>query len=93
MNRFSITKLPSTIMQEIAVRHKLVRKSHNLSQAELAARSGVSLGSLKRFETTGQISFESLLKLAYFLDRLSDFDGVFLTENQDKIAKLFDKKR
>jgi hypothetical protein len=42
----------------------------------LAKRSGVSLGSLKRFETTGQISLESLLLLADVLNRLDDFDAV-----------------
>jgi transcriptional regulator with XRE-family HTH domain len=91
MNRFSIDKLPSTVLQEVAARHKLVRKNYNLTQAELALRSGVSLGSLKRFENTGQISFMSLLKLAHFFNRLTDFEGVFFMENNEKIAKLFDK--
>ena len=48
----------------------------NLSQAGLAKRSGVTLGSLKRFETTGLIAFDSLLKLALVLDCLGDFDKV-----------------
>ena len=46
------------------------------TQTECATRSGVSLGSLKRFERTGQISLESLLKLAFVLECLGDFDGV-----------------
>jgi transcriptional regulator with XRE-family HTH domain len=91
MNQYNIKKQPSSVLLEIAARHKKIRKSQNLSQAELAKRSGVTLGSLKRFETTGQINFESLLKLAHFFDRLEEFDSIFIVQNDDKIAKLFDK--
>lgn len=92
MNIYSIQKQPSNILLEIAKRHKKIRKSQNLSQAALAKRSGVSLGSLKRFETTGQINFESLLKLAHFFDRLEEFNTIFSVQSDYNIAKLFDKK-
>lgn len=92
MNTYSIQKQPSNILLEIAKRHKKIRKSQNLSQAALAKRSGVSLGSLKRFETTGQINFESLLKLAHFFDRLEEFNTIFRVQSDNNIAKLFNKK-
>jgi transcriptional regulator with XRE-family HTH domain len=92
MNIYSIQKQPSNILLEIAKRHKKIRKSQNLSQAALAKRSSVSLGSLKRFETTGQINFESLLKLAHFFDRLEEFNTIFSVQSDNNIAKLFDKK-
>jgi transcriptional regulator with XRE-family HTH domain len=64
-----------------------------IPQAALAEKSGVSLGSLKRFEQTGQISLESLLILSHFFDRLTDFDTVFKSdENWNAITKLFTKK-
>ena len=44
------------IKQKLAVRVRLRRKEAKISQAELAGRSGVSLGSLKRFEGSGEIS-------------------------------------
>jgi transcriptional regulator with XRE-family HTH domain len=93
MNKYSVTKLPSDILKEIAERHKILRKSHKYSQAELAKRSGVSLGTIKRFESTGQIAFESLLKLAYLLNSLNDFNTIFLKEdNLAEIEKLFSTK-
>jgi hypothetical protein len=53
----------------------------------------VSLGSLKRFESTGQVSLESLLKLAEILDRLEDFEWVLKPgEDLDRIEKLFSDK-
>jgi hypothetical protein len=40
----------------------------------LAARSGVTFSSLKRFEREGLIALDSLLNLALVLDCLDDFD-------------------
>ncbi len=58
----------------IAGRFKARRLAMNLTQKELAARSGVTWSSLKRFEREGLISLDSLLNLALVLDCLDDFD-------------------
>ncbi|MDC0584715.1 helix-turn-helix domain-containing protein [Bacteroidales bacterium] len=90
---YSINPTPNDVSQELAKRHKALRKQLKLSQAELAERSGVSLGSLKRFETTGQISLESLLKLAHLLNRLPDFKSVFQAKgDMGNIEGLFTSK-
>lgn len=93
MLKFGITKTPSDTLQEIAERHRSIRKSLGWSQAELAERSGISLGSIKRFERTGKISIESLLHLAHLLNRLDDFDALFKQkEDLSAIDKLFSDK-
>lgn len=93
MKRFSLEKMPSEVQIELANRFKSLRRQKKMSQAALAEKSGVSLGSLKRFEQTGQISLESLLMLSHFFDRLTDFDTIFKTdENWSAIEKLFTKK-
>jgi len=71
-----LPKKPQDIMEELRVKFKERRKSIGYTQTECATRSGVSLGSLKRFESSGQISLDSLLKLAFVLECLGDFDGV-----------------
>jgi len=55
---------PSEMQKVIASRARDLRLELNLSQQTLSEKSGVSYGSLKKFEQTGQISLESLLKLA-----------------------------
>lgn len=93
MSKYSVTKTPSTVMNELAVKTQQLRKKNGISQLELSKRSGVSFGSLKRFETSGQISLESLLKLAYFFDRLEDFTPVFQIDvDLEKVEKLFSNK-
>ncbi len=93
MGKYSIYKLPSDILKDTASKHRDLRKKAKLSQAELAERSGVSLGSIKRFESTGQIALESFLKLLLILDRLDDFDSVLAPKgNENDIEKLFSSK-
>ena len=67
---------PSEMMDTLKTNFRQRRKALGYTQPELATRSGVSLGSLKRFERFGQISLESLLKLALALECLGDFGGV-----------------
>lgn len=71
-----LPKNPHDVMQDLRDRFKARRLAIGYTQKGLSARSGVSLGSFKRFESSGQISLESLLKLALVLECLGDFEGV-----------------
>jgi transcriptional regulator with XRE-family HTH domain len=64
---------PSQIQDELKSKFKIKRKSLKLTQQKLALKSDVSLGSIKRFESSGQISLESFLKIAFILECLDDF--------------------
>jgi transcriptional regulator with XRE-family HTH domain len=87
---YSLEPTPPEVRKALAERHRALRRQHKLSQEEMADRSGVSLGSLKRFESTGKISLDSLLKLMHLLGRLSEMDNILLPkENLDDIKKLF----
>jgi transcriptional regulator with XRE-family HTH domain len=70
---------PKQIMQSLAQRARQKRLDLNLTQAGLASRAGVSLGSLKRFEHSGQISLESLAKIALILGEANSFDKLLNT--------------
>ena len=88
--QYGLNKKPADWMLEIAKRHKMLRKQAGFTQSELARRSGVSLGSLKRFETSGQISMQSLFLLIDVLGRLDDFDAILKPiENMKEIERLF----
>lgn len=63
--------------QKLAQRVRGIRKRRSISQKKLAAMSGVSYGSIKRFETTGQISLLSLTKLAIALGIADDLRAAF----------------
>lgn len=63
--------------QKLAQRVRNIRKRRSISQEKLAAMSGVSHGSIKRFETTGQISLISLTKIAMALDVADELRSLF----------------
>lgn len=87
---YSLEPTPSEVSKALAERHRILRKQLKMSREEMAERSGVSLGSLKRFEITGKISLDSLLKLTHLLGRLNEFDNLLLVkENLDDVKKLF----
>ena len=65
------------INKEIAGRMVQLRKRKKLSQKSLALRLGVSLGSLKRFEQTGEISLQSLTKIAIALEVEGELEELF----------------
>ena len=65
------------VTEQLIEREKQRRKKMNLSQRELAKKSGVSYASIRRFESIGEISFNSLLKIANALDCLEDFNSIF----------------
>lgn len=70
---------PEEIDQALAKRMRRVRKRRSISQQRLSEQSGVSLGSIKRFESTGMISLLSLTKLAMALGM------------EDELRTLFDQ--
>lgn len=84
-------KTPTEVMKELGLKARAKRLSRNLSQSGMADRSGVSLGSLKRFEATGQISLESLLKIALSLNCIRDFEEVF--QDSSSRDSLFQKTK
>ena len=89
---YSLKPTPFEVSKALTQRFRTIRKQLKLSQEEMAERSGVSLGSLKRFENTGKISLESLLKLMHLLGRLEEIDQLLIIkENPEDLEKLFTK--
>ena len=84
---------PLDIRVSIADRFKRIRLDQNVSQEQLAERSGVSLGSLRRFESKGEISLKSLVRLAISLNHAQDFDLLFQIEEEIDLFKPESKPR
>ncbi len=97
MNELFIT--PFEASQKLAQSAREKRLSLNLSQQSLSETSGVSYSVIKKFELTGKISLESLLKIASALGCLNDFLEVFKndisleTTSLDELMKQKTRKR
>ena len=84
---------PHAIARGIAERMRRKRLTLNISQQSLSDKSGVSLGSLKRFENKYQISLKHLLQLALALDAMSEFKKLFPDYNYQSIDELINMKK
>ena len=77
ISQFVQVETQESVLEGVVERVKKKRKALKFSQKDLASRSGVSYASIRRFETTGEISFSSLLAIANALDCLLDFNSLF----------------
>ncbi len=81
-------KSPFEVAREIAKKAQEKRLKLNLSQQTLSDKSGVSYGTLKKFEQKGQISLESLLKIALALGEMDKFEHLFSKDDDELPASL-----
>lgn len=72
-----INKTPDLLMLSISERVKDRRLEKNWTQKALAAKAGISFGSYRRFESSGEISLRSLVMIAFALDMTDGLDSVF----------------
>jgi transcriptional regulator with XRE-family HTH domain len=87
MDGFSLA-MPEKVGKTLAARVKALRLARGWKQITLARRSGVSLGSLRRFEESGRVSLQNLLELAFALHRLDDFDALLQPPPASSLAEL-----
>ena len=78
--------------QKLAQRVRNIRK-RSISQEKLSSMSGVSYGSIKRFETTGQISLISLTKIAMALDIADELRNIFTHVPYKDIQEVINEGR
>ncbi len=78
---------------KLAERMRNIRKRRGISQKKLSDLSGVSLGSIKRFESTGQISLQSLTKLAMELELADELRNLFTQVPYKNIEEVIHESR
>ena len=79
--------------KNLALRVRKIRKRRKISQQKLADLSGVSYGSIKRFETSGQISLLALTKIAMALDMADELRNIFSQVPYRNIQEVINESR
>ena len=79
--------------KNLALRVRKIRKRRKISQQKLADLSGVSYGSIKRFETSGQISLLALTKIAMALDIADELRNIFSQVPYRNIQEVINESR
>jgi HTH-type transcriptional regulator / antitoxin HipB len=68
---------PDEIAAELGRRLRALRLAHRWRRVTLAERTGVSASTIQRFETSGKITLENLLRLAEGLGRADELAAMF----------------
>ncbi|MFO7611559.1 MAG: helix-turn-helix transcriptional regulator [Clostridia bacterium] len=93
MNNIYFNQLtPDRVIKNISNSSRKLRKRKKWSQVDLAEKSGVSLGSVKRFEGTGEISLKSLVKIAISLGMEKELNNLFTDIPPNSIKEIIDGK-
>jgi len=80
------------ICKSIADRVKSRRLELNLTQSGLASRAGVNIETYRKFERKGEISLQSLVKLAFALDSTNEFNNLFIQKQYQSLDDLLETK-
>ena len=77
----------------LAQRLSNIRKRRKITQKELSIRTGVSYGSIRHFELTGNISLISLTKFALELGCVNEIRDLFSQVPYLSIEEVFNENR
>jgi transcriptional regulator with XRE-family HTH domain len=92
MHRY-VWETPEEINLVIAENARKLRKRKGITQEKLSSISGVSYGSIKRFEATGNISFLSLTKIAIALDAVNGVKALFTEVPYQSIEEVINEQK
>ncbi|WP_331051445.1 helix-turn-helix transcriptional regulator [Longimicrobium sp.] len=81
-------RTPGEIARSLAARVRELRLQRGWTQQEMAERAGLTLATYRRFERTGRIALDRLLKIAVILDARSGFDQLFALPPARSLAEL-----
>ena len=87
-----IWETPEELDQKLAQRVRKIRKRRSITQEKLASISGVSYGSIKRFETTGQISLLSLSIISIALYLADELRSIFTQVPYKNIQEVINER-
>lgn len=81
------------IQLEVGQRFKKQRLLLNFSRNALSERSGVPYETIKKFESTGEISLKSLISLANALDRINEIKKIMAEVEPQTVHQIKNLKR
>jgi transcriptional regulator with XRE-family HTH domain len=84
---------PYAVAKKLAGKMKKKRLLLNMTQKRLSEKSGVSLGSIRRFESHAEISLKHLLNIALVLDSLYEFNSVFSENEYNSIDDIVKSRK
>ena len=88
MDFLGLAVFPESCGVDLGAKAKALRLAAGWKRSTLAKRAGITEASLKRFEQSGQASLALVLKVAFALGRLPEFDALLAPAPARSIDEL-----
>lgn len=88
MDNTNLLKSSKDIALDIAHKVRKKRKILKITQADMASRIGISLSTYRKFEKTGDISFNALIDIGFLFDEIDCFDMLFSKQAYRNIQEV-----
>ncbi|MFN9525556.1 MAG: helix-turn-helix domain-containing protein [Pseudomonadaceae bacterium] len=79
MMNLSLIK-PGEVVKLLCTRLRQERLSQQMTQAEVAARAGIGVGTLSNLEAGRSVAFDSVVRVAMVLGRLNELERLFMPQ-------------
>ncbi|QLF95121.1 helix-turn-helix transcriptional regulator [Pseudomonas sp. ABC1] len=76
MMNLSLTR-PQEVVKLLCTRLRQERLAQQMTQAEVAARAGIGVGTLSNLEAGRSVAFDSVVRVAMVLGRLNELEALF----------------
>ncbi len=76
------------IQAELGQRIQALRLAQNIKQEELGARVGLSRSTIRKLETSGQVTLEAFVRVLGALGRIEDLESILMPQAPVSIADL-----
>ena len=83
-----MSQTPNEMALEVAERFRKVRKTKGITIKELSERSGVPYSTIRRFESTGELSFVALVKLSSAMNEDNQIEALFADYKPSTIEEV-----
>ncbi len=84
---------PGDVARAVAERARARRVALGFTQEDVAERSGVNIWTLRRFEASGKLAFDALIRLAVVLDAVDGFGFLFPEPEFRNLDEVIDRPK
>lgn len=84
---------PADVARSVAARARTRRVALGLTQQDVADRSGVNVWTLRRFESSGKLALDALIRVAIVLDAIEEFGALFPEPEFRSLDEVIDRPK
>lgn len=83
-----VLQTPYEMARGVAERFRAIRKAKKITLKEVSTRSGVPYSTIRRFESTGEISFLAFVKITSTINEDQEINDLFANHIPESVEEV-----